>query len=178
MSYTYSNKSDPVQKAVECTCALQDNSLQSKTLQCKADLVNRFESGNRVMQMYYVYRGGSDTDNNLTPKDKDVSGDPKRGLSTFQNVADVGRYNYIKAQIIETDNLGDDLEAVINGTGEGDSHVSIRPTDDDDNEKLRTWASYRISKSTVRDNPYTRAVKGSLVGYSFKRGEVWNNVIR
>ena len=44
-----------------------------------------------------------------------------------------------KAQIIETDSLPTTLEAIRNGTGPKDSHVSIRPPDDPDNAKLLAW---------------------------------------
>jgi hypothetical protein len=78
----------------------------------------------RLVQRFSVYRGGPHEAANYV---RDMSG-PKRGLSTFEIIADIPA-NYRPAQQIETDNLGADLETVRNGGG-NNSHVSIVPTND------------------------------------------------
>lgn len=88
----------------------------------------------------FIYRGGSATDQNLTPRSpQDLSGD-KRGLSTFANPAHVQRNGFAKAQEIDPARLGDELSAIANGRGDSDSHVSVRPASD---ELLREWAETR-----------------------------------
>lgn len=88
----------------------------------------------------FIYRGGSATDQNLTPRSpQDLSGD-KRGLSTFANPAHVQRNGFAKAQEIDPARLGDELSAIANGRGDSDSHVSVRPASD---ELLREWADTR-----------------------------------
>lgn len=88
----------------------------------------------------FIYRGGSATDQNLTPRSpQDLSGD-KRGLSTFANPAHVQRNGFAKAQEIDPARLGDELSAIANGRGDNDSHVSVRPASD---ELLREWADTR-----------------------------------
>jgi hypothetical protein len=62
---------------------------------------------------------------------------PKRGLSTFQDIAQAAEPGK-KAQVIDIAKLGPDLEAVLS---DDNGHVSIRPKDDPDGAKLREWAS-------------------------------------
>lgn len=83
----------------------------------------------RLVQRFPVYRGGPHEAVNYVPRiPQDMSG-PKRGLSTFEKIADIPA-QYRPAQQIETDSLAAaDLEAVRNGGGKN-SHVSILPTDD------------------------------------------------
>lgn len=115
-------------------------------------------AGNRtVVQLFKVYRGGSTTDKNLTPRVQDTTG-PKKGLSTFENSGAIK--NYDKAQIIETDNLGAGLEAVRNGTGPQDSHVSIVPSNDVGDAKLVNWAAQKQPEFPA----LTNAVRGAITG--------------
>ena len=92
-----------------------------------------------VVQRFPVYRSGGATLNNMTPKVKDTEGS-KRGLSTFEDPLKAP-IKIVKAQIIETDNLPNTLEAVRNGTSEKDTHVSIRPPNDGDRAKLLAWVN-------------------------------------
>jgi len=102
-----------------------------------------------------TYRGGSATDQNLTPRfPQDVVGD-KRGLSTFSNPAQVERSGYKKAQEIDTARLAN-LDAIPNGTGAKDSHVSIRPSSE---LELVEWAQSREKGG----HEYTKAVKAAIV---------------
>jgi len=104
----------------------------------------------------FVYRGGSATDQNLTPRNpQDVIGE-KRGLSTFSNPAQVEKNGFKKAQEIDAGRLGDELDAIPNGSGPNDSHVSIRP---DDDVKLLDWANSRAAGG----HPYTKAVRGAIL---------------
>lgn len=82
----------------------------------------------RFIQRFPVYRGGPHEAGNYVPRTGIDTTGPKRGLSTFEIVADIPA-KYRPAQQIETDNLGADLEAVRNGGG-NNSHVSILPTND------------------------------------------------
>ena len=83
----------------------------------------------RLVQRFPVYRGGPHEAVNYVPRiPQDMSG-PKRGLSTFEKIADIPP-KYRPAQQIETDSLAAaDLEAIRNGGGKN-SHVSIVPTND------------------------------------------------
>lgn len=107
--------------------------------------------GSNTVQRIRVYRMGSATDQNLCPRhpQDDDATSAGRGLST-SSAAPAG-----KAQIIETDNLGDTLEAV-NDHG---NHYAIRPTEDDDNAKLTAWAATRAAGGHAS----TAAVKGAIV---------------
>jgi hypothetical protein len=102
----------------------------------------------------FVYRGGTATDSNLTPRlSRDISG-PKRGLSTYLDSKNAfGNAN--KAQKIDISRLGSNLDAVLN---DYDGHVSIRPSNDPNNTKLTEWASQR---GTANEN--TNSVKDSVV---------------
>jgi Domain of unknown function (DUF4157) len=92
-----------------------------------------------IVQRFPVYREGSSTLPNLTPKAKDATEDPQRGLSTFEDPLRA-TINIDKAAIIETDSLHTTaLEAVRNGTGPNDTHVSIRPPNDESRAKLLAW---------------------------------------
>jgi hypothetical protein len=104
-----------------------------------------------VVQRIRVYRMGSGTDSNLCPRPgiDDTAGAAGRGLST-STVAGAG-----KAQIIETNNLGADLEAV-NDHG---NHYAIRPTNDADNAKLTAWAATRAAGG----HACTNAVRAAIV---------------
>lgn len=78
----------------------------------------------------YVYRGGSATDDALTPKPKDVD-----GLSTFDTPLKATGGHAGKVQKIDTDKLND-LEAIPNGTG----HVSLIPKN---RGELADWMAAR-----------------------------------
>jgi len=104
----------------------------------------------------YVYRGGSATDQNLTPRaPQDLTGD-KRGLSTFSSPEQVEKNGFKKAQEIDVGRLGDELDAIPNGSGPNDSHVSIRP---DNDVKLLDWANSRASGG----HTYTAAVRRAIL---------------
>jgi len=124
----------------------------------------------RLVQRYAIYRGGPNTLNNYTPRPRkegqndDVTG-PKKGLSTFESFA-AATLRASKAQIIETDNLGGELTAVRNGVGPQDTHVSILPTNDGNDEKLFAWAAAKMGDKT--DHAYSRAVRAARTGEQAK----------
>ena len=87
-----------------------------------------------------VYRGGSATSRNLTPRpEKDTDQDPK-GLSTFDRPELAARPGQ-KAQVIAIDRLIT-LTAVADANPPG--HVSIRPRTQ---EELDDWAASRGTSS-------------------------------
>lgn len=101
-----------------------------------------------------VYRGGSDSADNLTPrpgKDTDA-GDPKRGLSTFDSLEKALRPGE-KAQVIDTSKL---TSCGAHCTPDG--HVSLRPGTQ---EELEAWAKTR---GTGDVHPLTKEVKEAVVG--------------
>lgn len=129
---------------------LQDGANSSTQVTNLAQLQANTNAGNPAIQMKKVYRMGSGSDQNLCPRpEKDTVGDG-RGLSTSSAKPND------KAQVIETDNLGGNLEAV-NDHGK---HYAIRPTNDDDTSKLTEWANSR----DVGGHELTEAVKAARVG--------------
>lgn len=95
-----------------------------------------------------VYRGGSATHANLTPRpDKDLD-----GLSVTSVLADAGPTGG-KAQAIDTTRLGEQLEVVESPPPDG--HCSIRPTF----EGVEGWAATREQDS----HPLTEAVRGAII---------------
>lgn len=108
-----------------------------------------------VLKNGTVYRGGSNSSGNMTPRPgKDTAG-PKRGLSTFQD-AEKAAGPGGKAQAIDVEKLGPDLEAVLN---DENGHVSIRPKGDPEAAKLEAWAEQRGT-----DNPLTDQVLQARTG--------------
>jgi RHS repeat-associated protein len=108
-----------------------------------------------VLSSGTVYRGGSNTPANMTPRPgKDTTG-PKRGLSTFQDLEQAARPGE-KAQAIDVEKLGPDLEAVLN---DENGHVSIRPKDDPSGAKLESWADQRGA-----ENPLASQVQQARTG--------------
>jgi RHS repeat-associated protein len=102
-----------------------------------------------------VYRGGGNTPVNFTPRPGiDTSGD-KAGLSTFQDLEKAAKPGE-KAQIIDIEKLGPDVEAVLN---DDNGHVSIRPTNDPEGVKLQAWANQRGS-----ENPLASQVQRARTG--------------
>jgi len=97
----------------------------------------------------YVYRSGSGTDANMTPR---PGKDTTSGLSTSLEKPTKGKYQIIDIAKLE----GTGLEA-INDHG---SHVSIRPKDDPDFIKLREWADSRESSTTHK---YTQALQDAKI---------------
>jgi RHS repeat-associated protein len=94
-----------------------------------------------------VYRGGSGTLNNLTPAfPKDASS----GLSTFIEKPASGKFQTIDIAKLQ----GTGLEAV----KDGENHVSIRPIDDPDKQKLTEWAK---TKGTEVEHEFSKAVKNA-----------------
>lgn len=88
---------------------------------------------------------------------------PKRGLSTFDNLAQVleGRTHAIDLNL---------LRKPLRGLPDGSGHVSIAPVDESgsiDDEKLRDWASYRKSG---RRHPFTQIVLDARVEEDVPRG--------
>ncbi|MBW4599430.1 MAG: hypothetical protein KME29_07405 [Calothrix sp. FI2-JRJ7] len=155
---------------------LEEQPLQTATQFKKDEAINRKSesssdhSGDITIQMYRVYRSGSDTDANLTPKAKDLTGN-KRGLSTFSD-PHKAPIRITKAKIIETDNLKE-LKAVANGSGDNDSHVSIRP---ESNDKLLEWSQSQHDTPEGKEkykHPFTEEVQEAIVGtYSDKPKKV------
>ena len=167
MDNTYVRKINTTQSKEPLSNAVSfsDMSLQGEKLQRKACLVHDFENGNSVMQMFSVYRGGSNTKKNLTPREGDTSG-PKKGLSTFSNINELSKFD--KVQEIETDRLNPKLIAVRNGTKEGDSHVSILPYDDKNDEKLIEWSKTRDDDAVEHD--FTKTVRKAIVNTIWFKG--------
>ncbi len=97
-----------------------------------------------------VYRGGSGTSQNLTPRLGSDTVGPKRGLSTFQDLEKAATPGK-KAQAIDVSKLGPDVEAVLN---DENGHVSIRPKNDPDGAKLAAWADQRGSENPLTDQVY------------------------
>jgi hypothetical protein len=101
-----------------------------------------------------VYRMGSATPNNMTPRQEF---DPATGLRRKKNDLDSGLSTTIKkpkgkSQAIDVAKLkGTGLEAVQDGV----DHVTIRPVDDPDKLKLKEWAE---TKGTPVDHEYSKAV--------------------
>ena len=95
-----------------------------------------------------VYRGGSATDNNLTPRpDKDT----ESGLSTSMDKPPG------KCQAIDVSKLEESGLEAINDHG---NHVSIRPINDPSFIKLKEWASTRNTDVT---HSFTQAVKNAII---------------
>ncbi len=86
----------------------------------------------------FIYRGGSFTDSNFTPRPgKDDGIGLKSGLSTFQTPLQATQYKDGKAQELSVDalkKLGFSLKKT------SDGHVGIRPPSQ---EKLKEWAASR-----------------------------------
>ena len=94
-----------------------------------------------------VYRMGSSTDSNLTPR---PGKDTTTGLSTSLEKPLSGKY-----QAIDISKLNE-LEAV----NDHRSHVLIRPKNDPDKLKLEEWANTR---GTETQHKYTKELKEALV---------------
>jgi hypothetical protein len=99
-----------------------------------------------------VYRGGSRTLDNLTPRLGDLERDPP-GLSTWRNLADALKDNK-KAQVIDLNQLPPELLQTIEESG----HVTITTQDW---ESLIQWADLR---STEAENPLAQAIQNAIVG--------------
>jgi hypothetical protein len=97
-----------------------------------------------VLQCFPTYRGGSATKNNLTPKEKDLA----TGLSTFEDPEKAIGDND-KAAKIETDKLLPELEAVRDPKDE-DTHVSIRPPNDEKRAKLLAWFDAGVESTLTK----------------------------
>ncbi len=95
-----------------------------------------------------TFRGGSATDNNLTPRPQDVD-----GLSTFDNLETATKPGG-KAQVIDTSKLIE-LEAVPDAPPAG--HVSIRPKD---KTRMQEWIDSRDATET---HPFTQEVKNAII---------------
>ena len=109
-----------------------------------------------------VYRGGSGTQNTMTPRyPQDCSG-KKKGLSTFESLETVLKMAD-KAQGIETDDLPDTLKAVRNGSGPKDTHVSILPVIE---SELDDWA--KAKNGTKTDHPYSKGVVAAITKKNIK----------
>ncbi|MCP3139884.1 hypothetical protein LXT23_21405 [Pyxidicoccus sp. QH1ED-7-1] len=96
-----------------------------------------------------VYRQGSDTAQNMTPR----PGLDKKGLSTFETLEQAAKPGE-KAQVIDTTKLRC-LKAVCDPPPEG--HVSIKP---ETAEELADWASTRGSDTV---HPWTQEVLDAIV---------------
>ena len=104
----------------------------------------------------YVFRGGSDTNANLTPRP--VNDDS--GLSTYEDPLTAMGEKGKKAQIIRTDELGPDLVAVPDAPPPG--HVSIRPAD------MTTMPEWQATRSGLAEggspHPYTEQARAAVAG--------------
>ena len=95
-----------------------------------------------------TFRGGSATDNNLTPRPQDVE-----GLSTFDNLEAATKPGG-KAQLIDTSKLNE-LEAVADAPPAG--HVSIRPKD---KTRMQEWID---SRDAPEPHPFTQEVRNAII---------------
>lgn len=96
-----------------------------------------------------VYRMGSGTDSNLTPR---PGKDTTTGLSTTIEKP-TGKFQTLDVTVLNENGL-----TVVQ---DGKNHASVRPADDPDMSKLREWADTR---GTDKVSPYTEAVKKSCGG--------------
>jgi hypothetical protein len=116
-----------------------------------------------AVRRFLVYRAGSSTENNMTPKEKDTAGN-KRGLSTFEDPKKAP-ISIDKAQEIQTDNLQAPLVAVRNGNSPRDTHVSIRPQTGAaalDQVSLENWAARKDPEFPALTNNVIRALTGNV----------------
>jgi hypothetical protein len=109
-------------------------------------LINRW----MVMKNGLVYRGGSKTPQNLTPR----PGIDRTGLSTFNDLGKAVKPGG-KAQVIDVSHLDPSLQAVRDLFPPG--HVSIRPVDP---TLMVEWASTR---GTGTIHPFTQMVIDAIV---------------
>ncbi len=101
-----------------------------------------------------VYRGGSATDDNLTPRPgKDTTG-PKRGLSTFDTPEKAAKTG-AKYQIIDTDKL-----KRLKPHKDKSGHVSLRPATQ---KELDDWAASR-GNPDKQPHPLTDETRRAIVG--------------
>ncbi|HXC79179.1 MAG TPA: fibronectin type III domain-containing protein [Candidatus Acidoferrum sp.] len=100
-----------------------------------------------------VYRGGSDTLNNLTPRAIDLEGEGAPGLSTWRTAEEALKGN-AKVQVIDLNRLPADLQAI----EEEDGHVIITTRDW---ESLISWSDLR---GTDAANPLSEAIRQTIVG--------------
>src|SRR5215471_2264383 len=104
----------------------------------------------------FVYRGGSDTAKNLTPRASDLEGEPP-GLSTWRDPGQALAKNN-KAQKIDLDRLmesNSSLQAIEEETG----HVTITTSDWD---TLIEWSELRDVGDA--ENPLARSIHDAIVG--------------
>lgn len=99
-----------------------------------------------------VFRGGSRTADNLTPKAKDLAEFPP-GLSTFRTAEQAFGESNAKAQLLDLSRLKT-LQWIEDETG----HVTIAPADA---QALAEWAATRGTGVT---HPLTQEVLDALVG--------------
>ncbi len=103
------------------------------------------ELSETVLTSGTIYRGGSGTLYNLTPRLTDLT-----GLSTYYKKPSG------KSQAINVAKLqGTALEAVKDGS----NHVSIRPKNDSNKVKIKAWAA---AKANNGDHAYSRIVKNAI----------------
>jgi|ERR1022692_2046433 hypothetical protein len=107
-----------------------------------------------------IYRAGSGTTKNMTPRpDKDTVGG-QRGLSAFEHIDMVPRATDadVKVQVIETDALVEPLGFVRHGDG----HVSVVPmaAGKIDDTALLAWAATR---EAAAPSPLTAKVLAAIV---------------
>ena len=110
-----------------------------------------------------VYRLGSKTDRNLTPrpgKDTVSAGGKRPGLS----VATVHPQGGVKAQKIDTDKLVEPLRFFPDDTGEGATadHGTIAPADESGSVDMDTLIEWASSRSTAQHR-LTRTVLEAIV---------------
>jgi hypothetical protein len=104
-----------------------------------------------------VYRGGSRTPNNLTPR----PGIDKQGLSTFEALEQAVQPGG-KAQVIALSRLHPPLVAVPDAPPPG--HVSIRPGVALTPEVMRTTAEWASSRGTSVTHQYTQMIMDAIIG--------------
>jgi len=108
----------------------------------------RAASDGTVRTQGTVYRGGSDTISNLTPRPSDTT-----GLSTFRTLEQATPSGG-KAQVIDIAKLRK-LEAHLDDDPPG--HVSLRPQNSND---LPAWAG---SRDAATPHPYTQDIMDAIV---------------
>jgi hypothetical protein len=115
----------------------------------------------------FVYRGGSATDDNLTPRlGRDTSGKPGQapGLSTFETIEQAASHGS-KAHVIDLDLLAAPLRGYRDQVDQGgtEGHVSIAPSDESggiDLDRLLEWAG---SRGVAPAHEFTEIVRRAVV---------------
>lgn len=107
--------------------------------------------------MEIVYRGGSGTPDNLTPR----PGIDTAGLSTFEKLEQTVTPGG-KAQVIDLSKLRAPLVGVPDAPPEG--HISIRPGTELTSEVIQSIEDWASARGTGATHPFTQAIIEAIIG--------------